>query len=145
MTKHTCRVCKTVFQSIHTNTKFCSRDCSLEDQRARTGRHKTLTISPGTVGAISELRAATYFLERGYAVFRALSPSCFCDLIAIKDSEVKKVEVRTGYVSVAGKLTYSKLLNGNPSCFAVYTPATGDVHIVELENGKNILEAQALS
>ncbi len=32
---------------------------------------------------------------KGYDTFRALSPSCPCDLLALKDGEVLRVEVRT--------------------------------------------------
>lgn len=49
-------------------------------------------------GAANELRAAAHLMENGYEVFRALSPSNHCDLIATRDGKAHRVEVRTGQV-----------------------------------------------
>jgi hypothetical protein len=54
-------------------------------------------MDASTTGAKTELIAATYLLTKGYHVFRALSPSCFCDLIAVNKTEMVRVEVKTGY------------------------------------------------
>jgi Holliday junction resolvase-like predicted endonuclease len=51
--------------------------------------------SCGTSGAISELRAATDLMSKGYHVFRSLSPSCPCDLVILTDHHFLKVEVRS--------------------------------------------------
>ncbi len=63
-------------------------------------------VPAGTVGAVTEMAVAIDLMRGGWAVFRALSPSCHCDLIASKRGELVKVEVRTGYCSVSGNLTY---------------------------------------
>lgn len=60
-------------------------------------------IPRGTTGAVSELRVAADLLERGYEVFRAVSPSCSCDLAVLKDGKLVRVEVRTGYESPTGR------------------------------------------
>jgi Holliday junction resolvase len=44
---------------------------------------------------MSELFVCFDLLKNGYSVFRSVSPSCFCDVIAIKDGIVKKFEIRT--------------------------------------------------
>jgi len=49
----------------------------------------------GTKGAIGELRVCTDLLARGYEVFRAVSPSASCDLIAVRDGRIWRVEVRS--------------------------------------------------
>ena len=41
---------------------------------------------------------------KGYNVFRALSPSCPCDLAILKDHKLFKVEVRTAHISTSGKI-----------------------------------------
>lgn len=51
-------------------------------------------VSPGTSGAICELLVAADLLRRGYHVFRAVSPSCPCDLLAMRDNLSARVEVR---------------------------------------------------
>jgi hypothetical protein len=47
-------------------------------------------------GAVSELLASADLLRRGYDVFRAVSPQCPCDLVAMRDGVCLRVEVRTG-------------------------------------------------
>lgn len=44
---------------------------------------------------------------RGLSVFRALSPSCPCDLVILKGAEMFRVEVRTGYVGLSGNVSCS--------------------------------------
>lgn len=40
-----------------------------------------------------------YLLRQGYEVFRSVSPNCTCDLIACRDGETLRVEVRVGRLS----------------------------------------------
>lgn len=54
-------------------------------------------LPTGTAGTISELLVGVDLLKRGYEVFRALSPSCSCDLSILKDGCLLRVEVKTGY------------------------------------------------
>lgn len=42
--------------------------------------------------------ASVDLLEKGFEVFRSLSPNCSCDLIIQKDNKLQRVEVRTGFV-----------------------------------------------
>ena len=55
-----------------------------------------LPLAVGTVGAIHELAVSADLLRRGYAVFRALSPSCSCDLVIMKNGVLQRVEVTSG-------------------------------------------------
>lgn len=90
--------------------KFCSNRCANESGRRRfrevAGSRSDLPT--GTVGALSELLVCTNLLERGFSVFRSVSPSCPCDLIAMKDSKTIRVEVKTAYMSLGGKLMAPK-------------------------------------
>lgn len=56
-------------------------------------------------GAASELIASAHLMELGYHVFRSLSASCPCDLIAYKGGELLRVEVKSASI-MAGK-TYN--------------------------------------
>lgn len=64
--------------------------------------------STGVRGAISELLVAADLLERGYEVFRAVSQSCSCDLVATKPNVFLSIEVRTGKRLLHGNLNHSR-------------------------------------
>lgn len=55
-------------------------------------------MDKGTKGAHSELIAAAWLLENGYAVFRNVSAHGPVDLVAIKDSEVTLIDVKSGFI-----------------------------------------------
>lgn len=128
----TCLVCRSEFLCTQPNKKFCSRDCISSYWINRNGRGglKRLGISSGTTGAISELKASSFLMENGYSVFRALSPSCFCDIIAIKGKETIKIEVRTGYKSESGKIYYPKRANGDIDFFLVCVNSSNEFHLI---------------
>lgn len=85
--------------------KYCSFDCYRETQHDKyVGNNPFKGKSSATTGAISELRAAVDLLVKGYDVFRAVSPSCPCDLAVLKDNKLLRIEVRTIYKSTSGKL-----------------------------------------
>jgi hypothetical protein len=81
------------------NKRFCSLRCA----RAFGLSNAELTflttnrpyMSTGNTGAISELVVCTDLLQKGYDVFRALSPSSACDLVALKNGQCYRVEVKT--------------------------------------------------
>lgn len=122
--------------------KLCSDEC----RKLYYGRHREVRMSKdiasGTVGAITELKVSTWFMEKGYAIFRALSPACFCDLIAIRNSEVLYLEVRTGYISANGSVGFPAKIsskNGTPTHFAIYTYKDNKVSILDIETKSPIL------
>ena len=81
--------------------RFCSKQCSQahfkQQMKAAAGTEHWARLSPGTSGALAELVACADLMARGYEVFRAQSPSCSCDVVAIRDGKVHRVEVRSGY------------------------------------------------
>lgn len=88
---------------------FCSNTC-----RHAFGAEETKKLNPhrqglstGAVGAISELIATIDLMQRGYEVFRAVSPACSCDLAALRDGKLTRVEVRTGTRYMTGSVSYS--------------------------------------
>lgn len=72
------------------------------------------SVPPATVGALRELVAAVHLMEKGYHVFRALSPSCACDLVAYRDGETPiRIEVRSAPTKPLG-FTYRYRGRGKP-------------------------------
>jgi hypothetical protein len=99
-----CKNCGENIRVTERSTRvFCSEDC----RRAGAYEDKTLGLSAGTVGAYSELIASADLLRRGYEVYRAVSPTCSSDLVAIKDGKRLTIEVRTARRSRTGTLHYS--------------------------------------
>ena len=43
-----------------------------------------------------ELLVSVYLMKHGYHVFRAMSPSCPCDIVAFTDNGLYRIEVTTG-------------------------------------------------
>jgi hypothetical protein len=58
-------------------------------------------------------------MKRGYHVFRALSPSCPCDLAVLKDNNLVLIEVTTGYRGKDGKHSFPEHKNGRYDVVAV--------------------------
>lgn len=60
-------------------------------------------LPTGTTGALNELLVCTDLLERGYHVFRSVSPSCPCDLVAYRPGQIpRRIEVKTLNGTVKG-------------------------------------------
>lgn len=70
-------------------------------------RRRANGVNPGKTGAIVELAVAVDLLRRGFDVFRALSPSCSCDLVALKPGLVLRIEVRTMIYYEKGQRCYA--------------------------------------
>jgi len=84
-------------------------------------RHGKWGLSTGSVGAVSELVACVDLMKKGYDVFRAVSPSCPCDLIIRKGGLTFRVEVRTAQKLLNGKFSYpcTKKDEGRSDIFAL--------------------------
>jgi hypothetical protein len=88
--------------------RFCSNKCSTAYYVKSRKRIVYQNISTGTIGAIHELVVCTDLMTKGFDVFRAVSQSCFIDLVAIKNGNILKIEVTTGTFTHAGALSYPK-------------------------------------
>ena len=129
--KFCCVVCKKVKNSQQPNGKMCSPECRKSFYK-KTG---LLNISSQSVGSVSEMQVCCEMLKRGYSVFRTVSGSSFCDVVAIKDLEVLLLEVRTGYKDMNGKLAFTKILHNKiamPSHYAVYIVETNEIFIQKI-------------
>ncbi len=134
----TCLICHKTFSTSRSWQKTCSEECRKEHYIKQQNRQGIFpTLASGTTGAIAELAVSTDLLKKEYSVFRALSPSCFCDLIAIKKDQILRVEVRTGYKSNSGKIAFSLITHGEIDCFGIYIPIENEVGYFDL-NKKEI-------
>jgi hypothetical protein len=94
-------------------------------------------LSPGTKGALNELIVTTDLLSKGYEVFRSVSPSTSCDLVAQKFGILTRIEVRSGYMTDSGKLTFKyDLVDYKHSDTIAVVLNTGDIHYLSPEEAK---------
>lgn len=104
-----CLHCGVEFKAKKARQVYCSsehRSFSIQDRQTALNEHRTWDIPPGTVGAIHELVASIDLMKNGYHVFRALSPSCQCDLLLLIGEKVLRVEVTTGTLHTNGTLYF---------------------------------------
>jgi len=95
--------------------RYCNDTCKSSYLSVRYREQNPFSgQSTSTTGAISELRVAVDLMSKGYNVFRALSPSCPCDLAILKDGQLLKIEVRTTYRTASGKIYRSVMGRDNP-------------------------------
>lgn len=132
---YVCRIDGTKFSSQQPNAVYCSIDCRNKSYAERQGRISDIKIPSGTAGAISEILVSADLMAKGYAVFRALSMSCFCDIISIKDKNIYRIEVRTGYISGSGTVSFDHNTHGEIDLFGVYVPRKKECYY--FNNDKN--------
>ncbi len=128
----TCSVCGTPFTSNWSHTKTCTKECRKQRDNFQSGRFAAdyKNVPTGTIGAISEFLVIAHLLQKGYAVFHAASPSCFCDIVAIKDNKTLYFEIRTGYKNFDGVVTFPKRISqnqGRPDIYAVVERNTREI------------------
>ncbi len=126
-----CSMCLKMFKRSQPRQRLCTRKCS-DDFYVR---RSALSIPRQSTGAISEMAVCADLLKKGYAVFRAVSSSCFCDVMAVKGDENLRLEVRTGYKALDGHLTFPKKIYtkiATPTHYAVYIPQTNEVFTIEI-------------
>lgn len=105
-------MCSITFFNKYPATKTCSKECRDLRLAKITGRYADRSISACTSGAMSEYAVALDLMGKGYSVFRAMSPACFCDLLISKvNSAILRVEVKTGYISERGSLCHPPIVS----------------------------------
>lgn len=140
-----CAFCGKETHSLR-KTRFCSIDCGkLYQHRAYADRNNRGIdrLPTGTIGAMSELFAAYYLMKNGFSVFRAMSPACFCDLVAVKNGHPILIEVRTYCLTPGGVVSFnSKTGSPNVKWFAVVSNGkigfvkVGKIHKKKLTESK---------
>lgn len=103
-----CKHCHGQFETNRRKQVYCSKQCRYEVARAVSAAGLDqkgflgIYLAPSTVGAISEIVACTDLMCKGFAVFRAMSPACTCDLIALRDGKCWRVEVTSAALGRSG-------------------------------------------
>jgi hypothetical protein len=64
-----------------------------------------------SVGGFSEMIVCADLLKRGFYVFRSITPNAPYDVIAIKNNDIKKIEIRTALKGVRGNCRIGKKIN----------------------------------
>lgn len=113
-----CETCGRPFAAQQPNAKYCGEDCRPQYKKPFPG------LNTGQVGAIGELRVCTDLLARGFEVFRSVSPACSCDLIALKNGAMLRIEVRTACKTRDNKVQFPGDINdkGKQDHFAAVLP-----------------------
>lgn len=95
--------------------------------------------NPGAKGAWAEALVIADLLGRGYEVFDAVNPSATCDLIAMLDGELLRVEVRKAHLNISGVFQvgvperdrFDILAIVLPDSTVHYQPCIGSIETVE--------------
>ena len=127
-----CHGCQVKFRGAFMSKyrKFCSEDCRLKFWRERqkpncwVGIQADIGVARNTVGAAGELIVAVHLMAQGFHVFRALSPSCPCDLFVLKNGKSIAIEVRKGAEGQReeGTFCFNRKARDCADYYAVYLP-----------------------
>lgn len=98
-----CASCGTQFCPRAKNHIYCSKRCKSREHFPKFNGAEGIHLTTVTAGAVSELVVAADLMHKGYPVFRALSPSCACDLIILIGNVPYRVEVTTAWISKTGR------------------------------------------
>lgn len=100
-----CRVCGQPVTSRQPAAKYCDNPvCRRRAYYTPINRK----VPSGTVASVSELRVGADLLQKGYEVFRSLSPHSTCGLMIFKQGKSFRVEVRTGRENPQGEFIFSR-------------------------------------
>jgi hypothetical protein len=113
-------------------------DAARKKRRFEEANGKAYGLPTGTVGALHELTVAVDLLRRGYAVFRALSPTCGCDLAVLKGRDLLRVEVKSAYRGRSGNLILGITKKDRPSArFEILALVERSGRITYLDSARN--------
>ena len=133
-----CPCCgKTVDRSRSNGSRkrYCSDRCSRTYYRSVTQGIIPQQVTKGSTGAAAEMLVAANLLMDGWAVFRSVSPSAYCDLIAVRDGVTRHIEVRsTVSRRLDGSPAFSKLIRG-PSTTEYAVVCGGQITFHPIESG----------
>lgn len=104
-----CKYCDKPIVNRKADAVYCGNICRGQAYNGLKGIDPKLhAFSSSVIGAISETLCCYDLLQQGFHVFKAVSPACPCDLIAMKGDQVYRVEVTTARRTVDGKMYHNK-------------------------------------
>lgn len=122
MTPRTCKYCELPLPPARASypwSLYCCDNCARSASKKRGSVSAYPGLSTASVGALHELLVCADLLKRGFHVFRAVSPSCSCDLAILDGSRLLRIEVTTGYKSASGSLSFPEHSPQNYDVLAV--------------------------
>jgi hypothetical protein len=126
-----CLTCQTTFVPRNRNAKYCSIMCRPTDYAVKTKNTEPTvyptTLCSVTIGAIGELTVCADLMRKGFNVFRAVSPACYCDLIATHGPTTLVIEVRTGTHQRGRFIFPKKRLGTTINCVAMWERHSGAI------------------
>ncbi len=125
-----CENCNKIIPNPHTFRKYCNEQCQKEFIKKKHEKFESTTKELGTtkVGAIQEMLVCADLIKKGYDVFRAICSSCPCDIIILKNNQLLRVEVTTGYITSANG--YVKIPTKDYSKFDILAIVLGNSEII---------------
>jgi hypothetical protein len=129
--KGECKECGREFQLTRNRYLFCSKKCRSDNSRNLNKTRNESGLSTGSVGALREFITCVDLMKRGYEVFRALSPNSSCDLIAMKEGKIWRVEVTTGYIRKDGSMSWVKHDESKYDVLAAVMPDSTVIYVSE--------------
>lgn len=122
-----CAWCSERF-SIVGNSRYCSATCALKAEQDKLPKTKS-TLNTGQRGAVSELYVCADLILKGFSVFRSVSQTCPCDLVAMSGDKLYRVEVKT-VAWVKGLTSVPTGHANNKHLFDIYAAVDDDGNIV---------------
>lgn len=106
-----CHYCsREIVRTDKMRAHYCSKHCAKAHRVQKYKRNNPYPqewykgLSTGTVGACHELLVCADLIRRGWSVYRALSPAASCDMLALFEDRIFRVEVTTGVRGDRGEL-----------------------------------------
>lgn len=117
------------------NKKYCTTECRKRFEK--NGYQPVVRVGPqvstGVRGAINELIVCADLMNRGYSVFRSVSQSCSCDLIAMKPNVNLPVQ-QQNYLRV--EVTTATRTKKGDAVFAPHDPDAYDLLALVFVDGE---------
>lgn len=133
----TCEVCNLDYTPKKNYQRFCSVPCREKHYSKNIGwvKSNSIGLPTGTVGAMHELKVSVDLLHKGFEVFRSVSQSTSCDLLAMRNGKILRIEVKTNYENPEnGKKMHVKPKHPEKhDVLASVYPLSGIVYTPELE------------
>lgn len=109
---------------LPTDTRIDRRKTKHRNYAARFG----IELSSHTIGCISEMLVCADLLQKGWHVYRSISPHAPDDLVARREKKTVAVEVRSGRQNRAGVISCAKPIREKTwDVLAVVLPS-GEIH-----------------
>jgi len=122
-----CPTCHAEFNTQEFRKIYCSTICRPSNISQKGQRISLEHASAGNTGTFSELLVTTDLIACGFYVFRCVSPHAPFDLVALKDTTLIKIEVKTTTRTLKGLLITPKHSHNLHDVLACVIPSTREI------------------